>query len=509
MRGRILIALLFLAFASNNDLLAQRKSSPVFRNSETANIPLVLPSTLDFQLLEAFVLLQKANAGEPLAQHELGLRYLFGKGFPPDTAKAALWIRKAADQHLPIANYNLGILYMQGCGVPWNPFEAFKYFQAAAADEMPEAQYVLGLTYSENLVVPRNWPKVYEYIKASADQGFEAAKVVLGELRRRGLDSTSESRNVASSPDRSDTARNSKKAEPAFNLVYIDFHSDTTTTVADTTLIREAYRDIHASSDDASNDAPAARIDSTVKSQLSAAAAVGCPEALCVIGRCYEEGIGVPRDLVLAAVYYLQAMRLDSYRAPALLWKMMNTEEFSRLLGARSAVGDPAALYVWSGLTAVGFSKLLNEKQAFDLIQRAARAGHPPSMVDLGSCYFTGRWVQQDVNQAVEWWNRASLRGSIEADIRLAAANILGQVHTESPDSALSLLRSAAQEGSLLSDLAVGYCYEKGIVVRQNKGEAYNIYHKAMMRGSESAYRSIRRMCDELRPDEREFRLSD
>lgn len=509
MHRRILIAIVLGAFLATGTLLAQRRSSPVFRDSETTRIPLVLPSTLDFQLLEAFVLLQKANAGEPLAQHELGLRYLFGKGFPLDTVKAAQWIQKAADQHLPIADYNLGILYMQGCGVPWNPFEAFKHFYAAARDEMPEAQYVVGLTYSENLVVPRNWKKVYEYIKASADQEFEAAKDVLNELKRRGLDSTAEARSSAKDSDHPDDGKSSRKTNPGFSLVYIDFHSDTATTVEDTTLVREAYRDIHDATTETANKAPADRIDSTAKSQLSDAAAAGCPEALCVIGRCYEKGIGVPRDLVLAAVYYLQALRVDSYRAPALLWKMMSTEEFSRLLGARSAIGDPAALYVWSGLTAVGFSKLLNEKQAFDLIQRAASAGHVPSMVELGSCYFTGRWIQQDVNKAVEWWNQASQRGSLEADIRLAAANILGQIHTENPDTALSLLRTTAKEGSLLSDLAIAYCYEKGILVPQSKGEAYAMYRKTMMRGSESAYRALRRMCDEMRPDGKEFQMPD
>jgi TPR repeat protein len=88
----------------------EKKKSLAFRNYEALTIPFVLPSTLDYQLLEAFVLMQKANAGESAAQHELGLRYLFGKGFPADTVKAAFWIQKAASQNLPLAQYNLGIL---------------------------------------------------------------------------------------------------------------------------------------------------------------------------------------------------------------------------------------------------------------------------------------------------------------------------------------------------------------------------------------------------------------
>jgi TPR repeat protein len=187
----------------------------------------------------------------------------------------------------------------------------------------------------------------------------------------------------------------------------------------------------------------------------------------------------------------------------------MNTEEFVHQLELRSSKNDPDALYVWSGLTSIGFSKLLNEKQAFDLLQRAAIAGHVPAMVELGSCYLTGRWVQQDTNKTIELWNRASRLGSVEADIRLAGANVLGQIHTEELDLALSVLRVTSEEGSLLSDLTLAHCYEKGIGLAQNKGEAYRIFHKAMLRGSETAFRALRSMCDEFRPSSQEFQMPD
>jgi TPR repeat protein len=208
-------------------------------------------------------------------------------------------------------------------------------------------------------------------------------------------------------------------------------------------------------------------------------------------------------------MYYLRAFYLDSYRAPTLIWKLMNTEEFARELQLRSSRKDPDALYVWSGLTSIGFSRLLSDKQAFDLLQRSAAMAHVPAMIELGSYYFTGRVVQQDRKKAIEWWNRASSSGSREAEIRIAAANLLEQIHTLEPDSALSLLRDAAKEGSLLSDLTVAYCYEKGLNLVQNKGEAYRIYHKAMSRGSESAYHALRRMHDGIRPSDKEFRMPD
>jgi TPR repeat protein len=250
-----------------------------------------------------------------------------------------------------------------------------------------------------------------------------------------------------------------------------------------------------------------ATLDTITQSLLSKVARSGNPEALCLLGRCYEHGLNVRRDIMLAGVYYLRALHLDSYRAPALLWKLMNTEEFARELELRSSKNDPDALYIWSGLTSIGFSKMLNEKQAFDLLQRAAAAGLVPAIVELGSCYFTGRWVKQNRDKTVELWNRASALGSLEADIRIAAANILDQIHTQEASKSFSILQNTAKEGSLLSDLTLAYCYEKGIGLPQNKGEAYRIFHKSMVRGSETAFHALRSMHDEIRPPDEIFHM--
>jgi uncharacterized protein len=493
-------------------LSAQEQKKPqAFRNYESMSVPLVLPSTLDLQLLEEFVLMQKANAGESPAQHELGLRYLFGKGFPADTAKAAYWIQKAADQHLPLAQFNLGILLINGRGIEWNPFEAFRQFRAAAEQDVPEATYVLGLMYTEELVVPRSWSKAYAFFKKSAELGSDAAKTTKKEMERRGLDKTDTIDVVAPQKDHpKNRSTRSTSSDTALSLLFIDFHTDTTSTIADTTLIREAYQGIDTLPRTITTEkSTTANLDTNFQSLVSEMSKSGNPEALCLLGRCYEHGLNVRKDIILAGVYYLRAFIQNSNRAPALLWKLMHTEEFARELERRSSKNDPDALYVWSGLTSIGFSTLLNEKQAFDLLQRAALAGHVPAMVELGSCFFSGRWTSQNRDKAVEWWNKASTLGSLEADLRLATANILDQIHTEDIGTALSVLRSTAKAGSMLSDLALAHCYEKGIGVMQNKGEAYRIFHKSMMRGSETAFRALRSMHDEIRPSNQEFQMPD
>ena len=72
----------------------------------------------------------------------------------------------------------------------------------------------------------------------------------------------------------------------------------------------------------------------------------------------------------------------------------------------------------------------------------------------------------------------------------------------------VAILRSAASEGSLLAEFALGYAYEQGIGARKDLGEAASYYRTAASRGSQDAYRALRRMYDDLRPADPEFRVA-
>jgi TPR repeat protein len=90
---------------------------------------IISPENSYSKLGDAIALINRANSGNALAQHDLGILYLTGQNFPADTFKAAYWIRKAADNHFLPARFNLGILQHNGWGVPWNPFEAYKSYK--------------------------------------------------------------------------------------------------------------------------------------------------------------------------------------------------------------------------------------------------------------------------------------------------------------------------------------------------------------------------------------------
>jgi len=489
---------------------AQPRKTHSFRTSAPGPSELIVQSDPSAQLLEGFILIQKANSGDPVAEQEVGLRYLFGRDFPSDTVKAAFWIKKAADQNLLTAQYNLAILANNGWGIDWNPFEAFKLFLAAAKGDMMEAQYMVGLTYVDDLVVPRNWNIAYKYLSESAAQGFKPAKEVLDEFVKRGIHAGKDSTGTVLADTGATTvaSRKSTKADSTWTPVFLDLQRDPPTALDDTTLLKEAYREANITTRYQLEDQPVKhrRVEEdTGMVRLSEAAEEGNPEALTLIGRLYEEGFGVQRDLTLAGEYYIRAIRFDSPRASLLLWKLVQNDQFKKQLDERSKDNDPVALFDWAGITALQYDVTLNDQQAFELLQKSADQHHIPALIELGLCAYQGRWTKQDRNAAIALWNEAASLGSREARIRIAAAKVTGDFSDHGYSVYLPILFDAAQQGVLIAQLALAYCYEHGYGLQENKGEAARLYRVCAQRGSQNAFQSLRRIYDEIRPKDKEF----
>ena len=79
-------------------------------------------STADQQKIAA--LRASAEAGDALAQVNLGVMYTKGNGVRRDDIEANSWFRKAADQGDALAQVRLGIMYANGRGVQQDDAEA-------------------------------------------------------------------------------------------------------------------------------------------------------------------------------------------------------------------------------------------------------------------------------------------------------------------------------------------------------------------------------------------------
>ena len=74
-----------------------------------------------------------AEAGDAMAQFNMGLLHETGRGVPEDPAAAAAWYGRAAGQGVTAAQYNLALLFQTGRGVPKEPETALYWLEVAAS----------------------------------------------------------------------------------------------------------------------------------------------------------------------------------------------------------------------------------------------------------------------------------------------------------------------------------------------------------------------------------------
>ena len=486
---RVLFIVILVLVASSSTEAQSRTGQ---RGTIRASSPLLHYESSPTQLIETFALMREANSGSLAAQHELGYRYLMGRGVSADSVKGAEWILKAANRSMALAEYNAGILYTHALGVPWNPFEAFRWFRRAAGQDQPAALFILGLMYTDGLLVPQDWARAWSLVGEAATKGYEPAREMLVQFRRLNIDTT----RAASKPE-----------DRSLGLFYLQFAPVADAKVSDTTLARELAREVPVQATDVTDAIVPSTSTNDELAWLMAQAERGIPEAHIVLARIFEKGIGVKPDLIRAAIHYLRANRLDSPRAPRLLADLIEREDFVRELTERTLAGDLDARYVWAALAAIEFDRRIGTAQAQKLLEEnaAVRPPHALSILELGLWYATGRHVTQDPAMAIGLWQQADSAGLSEGRMRTALATLV--LRGRDAADLYSFIQSEADSGSVLAQAALGFCFEKGIGVAVSQPEASAMYRKAAMRGSQTAYRALKNMYDALRPASEEFMI--
>ena len=111
-----------------------------------------------------------AKAGDPKAQHAIGMMYEYGHGFERDDEKAATWYEKAAAQNLPEAQYRLGVFYDNGWGVARDPVLAVTWYERAAKRGHAFAQHDLAFMHFDGRGVPEDRIQAYKWLKIASVQ---------------------------------------------------------------------------------------------------------------------------------------------------------------------------------------------------------------------------------------------------------------------------------------------------------------------------------------------------
>lgn len=452
--------------------------------------------------------MQKANAGDPIAQHELGIRYLLGEGFEADTSRSFFWIKKAAEQGLETALYNVGIFYNNGWGVEWNPFIAFKYFLQSAEKGFAQAQFVIGIIYTEDLIVPKNLIIAHKWLKKASTQNNEKAKEILAQLEKQGI--TSDDSDFNSNEKFNANSNKQSQVNSNYQLNYIDFSTDTSATINDSLLID----DFAKINEDLQKSLKIDQIDNfsiykiTLIDEIEKKAEIGNPESLTLLGRMYENGINVDKNVIKSASLYIRAYLLESFRAVKLLVELIQQKEFYYKLKKAIDEKNPEAYYVWATLSALKFDYQISPDDAVRFLKNSISENYLPAYLEMGRWYYNGTFVKKDINKTIEYWEEATNKKSSEAKIRLIILKFTLNENTNFDDNTFKFLEEQEKEGSILAQIALAYFYEKGIVVKKNKANAVELYRQAAFRGSQIAYNALKNLYEELKPNEPIFQIN-
>jgi TPR repeat protein len=111
-----------------------------------------------------------AIKGNPVAQNNIGILYLDGKGVKQDTPEAVRYLSLSAASGSSLGQNNLGGLYREGKGVPRDFGKAAQWFTSSAAQGNAAAMYNLGLMHEMGQGMKAEPSRAYMWYALAAEQ---------------------------------------------------------------------------------------------------------------------------------------------------------------------------------------------------------------------------------------------------------------------------------------------------------------------------------------------------
>jgi TPR repeat protein len=151
----------------------------------------------------------------------------------------------------------------------------------------------------------------------------------------------------------------------------------------------------------------------------------GQAEAQFDLGLLYAQGLGVQRDLTVAASWYRKSAEQGNAEAEFALGQMYSRgwgvpRDQSDALRWLQMASDPDSEGPPSDWTVIeGYGMPQDDKQAAYWYQLAAEKGHAEAQYNLGRLYATGKGVAHDEEQALRWVRAAASQGLAPAQGRL------------------------------------------------------------------------------------------
>jgi TPR repeat protein len=223
------------------------------------------------------------------------------------------------------------------------------------------------------------------------------------------------------------------------------------------------------------------------------------PEAMRVLGKLYQDGDGVKKNLEKSFSYFKSSAELGNEVAQmnlgycylnglgtladpskALFWYTKSAES-----------GNADAMISLSRFYINGVGTETNLHKAFELVKQSAEKGNAWAQNELGTYYEYGKGVTQDYKEAVKWYTKAAEQGNAIAQTNLGWCRHEGKGVTQDYKEAVKWLTKAAEQGDANGQNSLGWCYYEGKGVTQDYKEAVKLFTKAAEQGVSRAQNNL------------------
>lgn len=238
------------------------------------------------------------------------------------------------------------------------------------------------------------------------------------------------------------------------------------------------------------------------------------PEAYVNLGVLYQEGLGVHRDYQKATLLFNQAIDLFQEKAnqgdaeSCLNLGVLYFEGSGipqdlprafELFQEAATQNHPGAQFFLGVMYENGQGVPKDIQKAFEFYKKAADQELPYAQQNLASFYFLGQGVSQDKQKAMELMKKAADQDLGSALFSLGLLKLTEEKIPQEEKEAVALLRKAARQGIPEARNMLGNLYAAGIKgVSQDYREALKHYQKAIKKGSQEAWNSLKQLTNDL-----------
>ncbi|MDR4494815.1 MAG: SEL1-like repeat protein [Nitrospirales bacterium] len=192
------------------------------------------------------------------------------------------------------------------------------------------------------------------------------------------------------------------------------------------------------------------------------------------LGRAYEHGIGLSKDLVQAKSYYARAVAAGS-------------QEAGQALAALGKGSEPVSQAQTRFDEGVRLYKAKDYTGAAKVFLKLAEQGYTKAQVQIGYQYAYGEGVRQNADEAVRWYRKAADQGNAKAQSNLGKMYEDGLGVKEDWAEAVRWYRKSAEQGYAEGQFNLGRAYQFGLAVPQNRQEAIRWFDRAGDQGHDQA----------------------